>query len=58
MGLMEGLELLLTFQIILLLIIVLFLLASLGEVDKEKNVQHVSVLIAGLMAFCFSLWVG
>ncbi|MEC1725865.1 hypothetical protein P9E34_14195 [Schinkia azotoformans] len=47
-----------TFQIILLLIIVLFLLASLVEADKEKNVQHVSVLIAGIMAFCFSLWVG
>lgn len=49
---------LITFQIILILIILLFGLGAISEKDKDRNIQNVSVLIASLLAMCFTLWVG
>lgn len=48
----------LTFQIILIVFILLFGMGVIGDKDKQNRMNYTSIVIACVIAMCFTVWIG
>ncbi|MDX5476483.1 MAG: hypothetical protein LPK00_13190 [Bacillaceae bacterium] len=48
----------LAFQILLFIVILLFSMAAISEQRKEANLHYSCIAISGILAVCFTLWLG
>lgn len=53
-----GINILLAFQILLIVFMILFGMGSIGARDREHRLQCVSVTIASILGMCFTFWIG
>jgi uncharacterized membrane protein len=49
---------LIAFQILLIFLIVLFSIGVLGDKDKQNRMNYTAIVVASVLAMCFSLWIG